>query len=151
MKEQNEVKEKTHGDEKRGSFIMATLFILIGVILLLNNFEIIPWTVWNQMWKFWPVIVIIWGLELISGKGILAKLAVILLSLFLILFVFSFSLSKVNNDFNGFMKRLYPGWEILKQQIPDSGKGEFNFPFDQKGRKVFRCDPATGECKVIYK
>jgi hypothetical protein len=34
-----------------------------GVLLLLNNLQILPWTIWRDLWPYWPVLLIFLGLE----------------------------------------------------------------------------------------
>lgn len=44
------------------------LLILAGLIFLSSNFNIIPWNIWRDLWKFWPVILILLGLKQILDK-----------------------------------------------------------------------------------
>lgn len=53
----------------------GTLFISIGVLILLNNFSSF-YLYWEDIWKFWPVILVLWGITILVKdklfKGILA-------------------------------------------------------------------------------
>src|SRR3990167_1653069 len=40
------------------SFAASIVLIFLGTIFFLNNFGILPWDIWEGLWKFWPVIVI---------------------------------------------------------------------------------------------
>lgn len=40
----------------------------IGSLLLLANFGYFEWTVWEVLFRFWPVFLIAWGLDLIIGR-----------------------------------------------------------------------------------
>ncbi len=42
--------------------------ISLGVVLLLNNLGMLSWGVWGVLLRFWPVILIAVGIELIAGK-----------------------------------------------------------------------------------
>ncbi len=42
----------------RDSLIWGIILIVLGGIFLLEQFDI---DVWDQVWRFWPVILIIWG------------------------------------------------------------------------------------------
>ncbi len=44
------------------------LLIFLGVIFLLNNLDIIQWSVWDVILRFWPVLLIAAGLDLILGQ-----------------------------------------------------------------------------------
>ncbi len=57
------------------------LLISLGAIFLLNNFGILPWSIWTNLWKFWPVLLILIGIEFIIGQTISLKTTVILLIL----------------------------------------------------------------------
>lgn len=42
----------------RDSLIWGIILIVLGGIFLLEQFNI---DVWDEIWRFWPVILIIWG------------------------------------------------------------------------------------------
>jgi hypothetical protein len=44
------------------------LLIFIGVIFLLNNLGLIQWSIWDVILRFWPVLLIAAGLDLILGQ-----------------------------------------------------------------------------------
>jgi hypothetical protein len=35
---------------------------------LLNNLDVLPWSIWNQLWRLWPLILIALGLDLLVGR-----------------------------------------------------------------------------------
>lgn len=40
-----------------------------GVLLLLNNLQLLPWTIWRDLWPYWPVLLILLGVEaFVSGR-----------------------------------------------------------------------------------
>ncbi len=41
--------------------------VFIGVVLLLQSLNVLPWSLWNTLWRFWPVLLIT------SGLGILLR------------------------------------------------------------------------------
>lgn len=51
----------------RPSLVGPILLIAAGVVLLLNQTGRLPWAVWGTLWRFWPVILILIGLEVIVG------------------------------------------------------------------------------------
>jgi hypothetical protein len=53
--------------KRHGGSTMGIIFIVGGIILLLNTLDILPWTVWNYIWPFWPLFLIYWGLLIILG------------------------------------------------------------------------------------
>ena len=67
----------------RGRHLVGPLILLgAGILLLLNNLQIVPWTIWRDVWPYWPVLLVLLGLEaLVTGRvawGTLALLVVLL-------------------------------------------------------------------------
>jgi hypothetical protein len=44
--------------KKSGSLVWGIILIVVGVLFLLDQLDI---DVWDAVWRFWPVILIIWG------------------------------------------------------------------------------------------
>ncbi|MCC7368558.1 MAG: hypothetical protein IT306_09055 [Chloroflexi bacterium] len=74
------------GSEQRRSgrrHLVGPLVLLgAGIVLLLNNLQILPWSVWRDIWQYWPVLLILLGLEaLATGRvawGMLVLLVVLI-------------------------------------------------------------------------
>ncbi|MBI4491744.1 MAG: hypothetical protein HY690_03015 [Chloroflexi bacterium] len=46
------------------------ILIALGVLLLLTNLGVVSWDIWRSLWRFWPVVLILLGLELLlSGRA----------------------------------------------------------------------------------
>lgn len=43
----------------------GTFLLLLGVILLLQTFNVLPWQLWRKLLLFWPVLVIIAGFSIL--------------------------------------------------------------------------------------
>ena len=41
------------------------VLIAAGVVLLLNTLGVLPWSIWSQIGRFWPVLVILGGLSIL--------------------------------------------------------------------------------------
>lgn len=52
-----------------GDMIWGTLLLYVGAMLLLNFFDIVSWTFWDEIWRFWPVLLILSGLSIILGDN----------------------------------------------------------------------------------
>ncbi len=48
--------------------LIPLLIIALGVLLLLQNNGIIPWSIWNTLWRMWPVLLIAIGINIIVGR-----------------------------------------------------------------------------------
>jgi uncharacterized protein YjbI with pentapeptide repeats len=52
--------------ERRPGFVGPLLLIAIGFILLFNKLGLIHWGSWGSLLHYWPVILILWGIEIIA-------------------------------------------------------------------------------------
>ena len=61
-------------------FLKGLVIILVGVILLLNNLNILDWSVWYNILKLWPLLLISLGISLIFRRRLawLAPLVIFL-------------------------------------------------------------------------
>ncbi len=58
---------------------IAPFFLIgLGVIFLLNNLGILPWGIWINLWKFWPLLLILIGIEIVLGQSISLRTTIIL-------------------------------------------------------------------------
>jgi len=48
-----------------GAWLMPLIVLCAGVVLLLNTTGVISWSVWGQAWRFWPVLLIGFGLYML--------------------------------------------------------------------------------------
>ncbi|MCK9168388.1 MAG: DUF5668 domain-containing protein [Bacteroidales bacterium] len=64
----------------------GVILILSGTLFILKNLDVI-WFSWHDIWQFWPVFIIIWGVSLLPIKSLyrfLLSLAAIVLGIILI-------------------------------------------------------------------
>jgi hypothetical protein len=47
----------------RGSVVGGLVLVVVGLLWFLNNLGYLPADIWHSLWRFWPVILIILGLE----------------------------------------------------------------------------------------
>lgn len=53
-----------------------------GLLLLLNNLHVVPWTVWRELWPYWPLLLVLLGVEaLIAGRVAWGTLVLLVLLL----------------------------------------------------------------------
>ena len=50
------------------SFFWPIMLISLGVLLLLSNLGIVPWTTWNLIWRFWPLVLVAVGIDVLLGQ-----------------------------------------------------------------------------------
>ncbi len=46
----------------------ALLFITVGSIILLNNLGYLAWDIWGMLFRYWPVLIIVIGTDIILGR-----------------------------------------------------------------------------------
>lgn len=67
-----------------GHPLLAVIFITLGVLFLLNNFGVLEWSMWGIIWRFWPVILILLGLDLVFGRSRLGAFLVFFFGLMVV-------------------------------------------------------------------
>lgn len=53
---------------RRPSLVGPTLLIGVGVLVLMQNLGFLPFGFWWTLWRFWPVVLIVVGLDLLLGR-----------------------------------------------------------------------------------
>ncbi|MGD2157491.1 MAG: DUF5668 domain-containing protein [Anaerolineales bacterium] len=49
-------------------FASAILLTGLGTMFLLSNFNLLIWNVWDILWRFWPLLIVAVGIDLLFGK-----------------------------------------------------------------------------------
>ena len=60
----------------------AFLLIGLGIVLLLQTTGIVPWELWNSLWRFWPVVIVAFGLNILLSRRAPLLAALLVLALF---------------------------------------------------------------------
>lgn len=55
-------------ERRRISLVGPAILIGLGLLLLANNFGLLQGNVWAVAWRFWPLILILLGLEILIGR-----------------------------------------------------------------------------------
>ena len=73
--------ENNHSGESdsTGGFFL----IFIGFLLFLNTLEILPWTIWENLLTLWPILIILFGLNILLGKNLITRTLLNLINLVL--------------------------------------------------------------------
>jgi hypothetical protein len=61
--------------------------IMLGIIFLLNNLGLLPWDVWNFLWKMWPLFLILSGLEILFDACFAWLIIILLMEVGLLLYL----------------------------------------------------------------
>src|SRR5690348_2141691 len=97
--------------------IGALILIAVGTIFLLNNLGLLPPDVWQNLWRFWPAILILIGLQMVLGKNIGANLIVLIVGLAFIGLIILLSLTPNNPQINSWVNQYMPG---MMQRNPNT-------------------------------
>lgn len=71
-------------------------------MLFLNIIGKVPWSVWHEIWKFWPVILVFVGIQLLSN------VILFFVALFVFGIIFIFSLQSIGSPLVEHMN--FPWW-----------------------------------------
>ncbi|MFP4654234.1 MAG: pentapeptide repeat-containing protein [Methanohalobium sp.] len=84
----------------KSGILSTTILIAIGILLLLNNLQYLPDGFWHTLWNFWPVVLIIIGLDVLAGqsRSKLATILTIVLGLAVIIGTIGFVWSNAESD-----------------------------------------------------
>ena len=72
---------------KNGQLFWGFFFLTVGVLFLLdknNVFVIVP----NEMWKYWPILIVFWGVAILTKGTILKPIISVLSGVFVGLFIY---------------------------------------------------------------
>jgi len=54
---------------KYPSIVGPLILITAGILLLLNQAGRLPWGIWGTLWRFWPLIIVLVGIEVLLGAA----------------------------------------------------------------------------------
>ncbi|MAF52161.1 MAG: hypothetical protein CL694_03980 [Chloroflexi bacterium] len=60
----------------------AILLIVVGAVFLMHTTDVLPWSIWLEMWRFWPVLLIAIGVNLIVASRAPIVAAALVLAIF---------------------------------------------------------------------
>ena len=51
--------------QSHGAPIWGIILLFLGIVFLLQALDVLPWGLWGTLWRFWPVLIIIIGLNIL--------------------------------------------------------------------------------------
>jgi len=76
------MEDKPYRRHRSGSVVWPAILISVGVILLLQQFGYVQWTLWEISLRLWPVLIIAIGLDILFGRrSVLGSLLALILVL----------------------------------------------------------------------
>jgi len=98
------------GFRPNGVPLGAIALIVAGTIFLLNNYAALPWSVWREIARLWPLLFIVVGVQMVFGRGWIVKLLLSLVVVAAIGLVVLVSLAKSNASVEGWLNKVWPEW-----------------------------------------
>ena len=94
----------------------ALILITVGILLLLNNLNLVPWSIWQDLWQFWPVLLILWGVQMVFGPSLIGKLITFCITVLVLVYLFTHVINFNQNSFRpGFpneSRYSVPSWRL---------------------------------------
>jgi hypothetical protein len=100
-------------EQARRPSVWAYILIFIGLVLLLNNFDLLPWESWQVIWRFWPFILIFIGLQMVFGRSRIGAVISAIISLVLMGLVLLVLLSGSNDSINKYLTERLSWWDNI--------------------------------------
>jgi hypothetical protein len=123
---------------RRGSLVGPMILIALGVVFLLNNLGILPWSIWEVILRLWPILLIGIGLDLLLGRrSVLGSL----LALILTSLILAGALWLMGTDLG--VGSSAPGQEI-SQSLEGATRAEVSLKFGAGSLRA-RALPETGD------
>lgn len=76
------MEEKNHKDIAGAIFLVA-----IGILFLLNTTNVVPWGIWLQIFRFWPIFLIIAGIKIVLPENKVGQVIYPIIYTLFILFI----------------------------------------------------------------
>lgn len=97
-------------DHNGGNVVWALFLIFIGGVFLLNSTGLVDWSVWTYLWRFWPLFIVLAGVQILVGRSKAASVLVSIFAILVLLGVGFMSLVAVKSPIiDGFNTQL-PSW-----------------------------------------
>jgi len=111
-------KEEIKNHKRRRGVVWPIILIFLGSILLLNNLDILPWGVWDSLWRFWPLIVIFVGMNMIWNKSGLGSFLVGIIFAVVVILITTLVVARYNSNFNAWLRINFPNWSYFENLVP---------------------------------
>jgi hypothetical protein len=102
-----------NSDRWQGGFMWPLILITAGVVFLLNNFGVLPWNSWDSIWRLWPLLLVVWGLQAIFGRSRTANSAIAILLIIVLIYIFVNLVAQENTAFRNWLSDNVSWWNSL--------------------------------------
>lgn len=67
---------------RHGAPIWGVLLVFLGVVFLLQTLDILPWDLWRTLWRFWPALLVVGGINVLVGHRNVWAVSALILAVF---------------------------------------------------------------------
>ncbi len=85
-------------DRGGSDYVFAFFLIFLGLVFLLNTTGLITWEIWSVLLRFWPLLIIFAGLNLIVQESKVFRIIIGVISIIVFLLVFLFAIGVTTTD-----------------------------------------------------
>ncbi len=85
---------------KTDRIILGISLIILGILFLFANLHILDWKFISGLWKLWPLVLVLWGLDLILKHSPLLKTILFLLIVLGAFVLYFFKMSSEMDNFS---------------------------------------------------
>ena len=100
------------------NIIGAVILIAIGIIFLLNNLGLVPSDIWSELWRFWPFILILIGVQTMFKNSAKREFVLILVGIIFLSLVILYSLSIENFAVHNWVIQNLPWLQLPNNNPP---------------------------------
>jgi len=127
---------------KTRHFLGGVIILLIGLILLANNFGFLSWGVWYELWRLWPLILIAIGLDLLLKGTSLSFLRILPPLLIIAGVCYAVYISRGEEGFPRFEKEEIQTITLTQPLLSHIKKATINLNF---GAGILKVESGSGE------
>jgi hypothetical protein len=137
--------QETQSRRSGGFPIFAVILIALGIVLLLQTTGVLPWEFWSGIWRFWPVVIIAIGINLIFGRrlpwlaGLLIAIVLVIalgVALFLVPVSSAVAVSSMQEDLQGLesaeLNIDFGAGELIIDSLPEGSPSLVEATFEKR-------------------
>jgi hypothetical protein len=107
-----------HPDDKsKNNMFGAIILIILGAIFLLNNFGILPWSIWRDLWRIWPLFLIFWGFQLIFSNSKTARVILWTIIILICSYFFLSIAASTNPSIKNYLPSQFPYLQLPSHNL----------------------------------
>jgi len=83
--ERRKEREERRGHHEGRSIFWGLFILFLGIVLFLSKLGLLPHGFWHEIAPFWPMLLILWGLDILMGRSWFSRVVIFVVALVLFL------------------------------------------------------------------